>query len=44
MRRTAVDRLNEVGLQTPVAKEIAELIRGTLLDELFSLVNALAFL
>lgn len=27
-RRTAVDRLNEVGLKTPVAKEIAELIRG----------------
>jgi len=27
-RRTAVDRLSEVGLKTPVAKEIAELIRG----------------
>jgi ankyrin repeat protein len=27
-RRTAVDRLNEVGLKTPVAKEIAELIRS----------------
>ena len=27
-RRTAVDRLQEVGLKTPVAKEIAEHIRG----------------
>lgn len=26
--RTAVDRLNEVGLKTPLAKEIAELIRS----------------
>lgn len=30
-RRTAVDRLNEVGLRTPVAKEIADLIRGTVI-------------
>lgn len=29
-RRTAVDRLNEVGLKNPVAKEIAELIRSKL--------------
>lgn len=29
-RRTAVDRLSEVGLKTPVAKEIAELIRSEL--------------
>jgi len=27
-KRTAVDRLNEVGLKTPVAQEIADLIRG----------------
>lgn len=32
-RRTAVDRLNEVGLKTPVAKEIADLIRGIFLPD-----------